>query len=368
MWPWESAFTGQEVCPSWAPTGALEQHISGDVSYAVWQYYLMTGDLQWLSAVGWPILQGVAEFWSSRVTLSGADGLYHIEGVIPPDEYAVNVTDSVYTNVVAAMALQFATTAAALLHEPSDPQWSSIAAHMYVPYNSSADWHPEYEGYALGTKIKQADVVLLGFPLGYPLAKSTRSNDLKYYESVTDDGGPAMTWAMSAVAYLEIGDPDTAALRFARGYANAQAPFNVWTETPTGGAINFITGAGGFLQSVIYGYPGLRVHESELALNPQLPPNVSRLALKAVSSATQLLVDLALSQAAHPRFVACVIQLQYQSLQFDISYTATLVTVTLQSNPNSLQLTVTDASGHQSSISAPGQALTVSAGSLTLAV
>jgi hypothetical protein len=30
--------------------------------------------------------------------------------------------------------------------------------------------------------------------------------------------------------------------------ARAKEPWAVWTETPTGGAVNFITGAGGFLQ------------------------------------------------------------------------------------------------------------------------
>jgi hypothetical protein len=29
---------------------------------------------------------------------------------------------------------------------------------------------------------------------------------------------------------------------FNRGYANVHKPFNVWRETPTGGAVNFITG------------------------------------------------------------------------------------------------------------------------------
>ena len=33
----------------------------------------------------------------------------------------------------------------------------------------------------------------------------------------------------------------------------------VWTETPTGGANNFITGVGGFLQTALFGYPGLRL-------------------------------------------------------------------------------------------------------------
>ena len=34
---------------------------------------------------------------------------------------------------------------------------------------------------------------------------------------------------------------------YKRGFANVQLPFNVWRETPGGGAVNFITGAGGFL-------------------------------------------------------------------------------------------------------------------------
>jgi len=32
MYPWESAFTGDEVTPIWAATGALEQHITGDIA------------------------------------------------------------------------------------------------------------------------------------------------------------------------------------------------------------------------------------------------------------------------------------------------------------------------------------------------
>jgi hypothetical protein len=37
MYPWESAFSGQETCPTVAETGLREHHISGDISLAVWQ-------------------------------------------------------------------------------------------------------------------------------------------------------------------------------------------------------------------------------------------------------------------------------------------------------------------------------------------
>ena len=49
---WESAFTGEETCPSWAPTGALEQHISGDISFAFKQYWDLTRDKDWLASEG----------------------------------------------------------------------------------------------------------------------------------------------------------------------------------------------------------------------------------------------------------------------------------------------------------------------------
>ena len=54
----------------------------------------------------------------------------------------------------------------------------------------------------------------------------------------------------------------------------------VWSERrDIWGAVNFITGAGGFLQAVVYGYGGFRLKDSELAFNPTLPPNVTKLTI-----------------------------------------------------------------------------------------
>ena len=38
-----------------------------------------------------------------------------------------------------------------------------------------------------------------------------------------------------------------------------KGPFLMLSETPTNDAVNFVTGAGGFLQQVIYGWTGLRL-------------------------------------------------------------------------------------------------------------
>lgn len=42
--------------------------------------------------------------------------------------------------------------------------------------------------------MKQADAVMLGYPLGLPMSPEIRRNDLEAYEPVTDPNGPAMTW------------------------------------------------------------------------------------------------------------------------------------------------------------------------------
>lgn len=95
----------------------------------------------------------------------------------------------------------------------------------------------------------------------FNMTKSIRENDLTFYRynkkylnllihyyfihifcytsSVTDPNGPAMTWAMTAIGYIELQDYDTADSYFTEGYANAQEPFQVWTETPTGVNIHY---------------------------------------------------------------------------------------------------------------------------------
>lgn len=88
MFPWESAFSGAETCPTVAHTGKYEIHISGDIVFSIQQYYdvseLSNDDVNKL----YELVKGVGEFWMSRVTRRGDTGLFDINGVIPPDEYS----------------------------------------------------------------------------------------------------------------------------------------------------------------------------------------------------------------------------------------------------------------------------------------
>lgn len=134
--------------------------------------------------------------------------------------------------------------------------------------------HPQFEGYELGTPIKQADTVLLGYPLEYEMARSTRENNLRFYEPVTRIDGPAMTWGMHAINYVDIADLAEAERFLYRSFREyIREPFNVWCEVGPEfvGAINFITGAGGFLQVILNGYAGIRPKVAWLQVNKPTP-------------------------------------------------------------------------------------------------
>lgn len=196
-----------------------------------------------------------------------------------------------YTNGGVTQTLTFAASAAATLgvNASAAASWLDAAARIVVPFDETRQYHPEYQNYVVGTKVKQADTILLGFPLAFShptFTPATLANDLAAYGNCTDSGGPAMTWGMFAVGYIQLGPAyaSLAASNFNRSFANAQEPFYVWTETPTGGTPNFLTGAGGFLQTAFSGYTGLRVNASGcFFLAPALPEQTRTVGIRGVS-------------------------------------------------------------------------------------
>ena len=184
--------------------GDCEQHINSDISFATRQMWQLSHDEAWLADTGYPLAEGIAEFWASKAT-KGADGLYHILKVMGPDEFHQLVDDNAYTNAAAATALRFAADAAAALGKtpPNAALWREIADRMFIAFDAAKDYHPEYMAYypkagkATGVYappevVKQGDTILMGFPLGWNMTASSRRNDLIVYNNVTTATGPAM--------------------------------------------------------------------------------------------------------------------------------------------------------------------------------
>ncbi|XP_014716619.2 protein-glucosylgalactosylhydroxylysine glucosidase isoform X3 [Equus asinus] len=281
---WESAGSGLEVCPE-DIYGAQEVHVNGAVVLAFQLYYHITQDLQlFQEAGGWDVISAVAEFWCSRVEWSPEEENYHLRGVMPPDEYHSGVNNSVYTNVLVQNSLRFAAALAQDLGKPVPNRWLVVADKIKVPFDPEQNFHPEFDGYQLGEEVKQADVVLLGYPVPFPLSPCVRRTNLEIYEAVTSPQGPAMTWSMFAVGWLELKDARRARDLLERSFANITEPFKVWTENADGsGAVNFLTGMGGFLQAALFGFTGFRITRAGVTFNPLCPAGISGVSVSGVS-------------------------------------------------------------------------------------
>ncbi|GHG78729.1 discoidin domain-containing protein [Streptomyces griseocarneus] len=289
FYPWNSGSNGDlaQECHSVDPPHCRTQiHLQSDISLAAWQYYLATGDTGWLRERGWPVMKGIAEFWAARVTRN-TDGSYSIKDTAGPDEYSNGVDDAVFTNAGAVTALRNAARAAQLLGERAPGEWTAIADRVRIPYDAQRKVFQQYDGYK-GSKIKQADTVLLMYPLEWPMPTGAAAGTLDYYAQRTDPDGPAMTDSVHAIAAAGTGEPGCSTYTYLQRSIRpfVRGPFAQFSEArgakagaedPLAGtpAHDFLTGKGGFLQTFTNGLTGMRMREDRLHLDPMLPPQLS---------------------------------------------------------------------------------------------
>lgn len=133
LFAWEAGFTGAEVCPCMAGGTCLhEHHISGDIAFAVYQYWISNHDLHWLETIGYPLAKEIALFWESRVVFNGKQ--YEILNTIPPDEAAMGVNNSVFTNIIAQYSFSIANEFASILSLPTSSNWEKIEKYKNFLY------------------------------------------------------------------------------------------------------------------------------------------------------------------------------------------------------------------------------------------
>jgi len=280
MFPWESDDTGEEATPAWALTGTFEHHITADVAIAFWNYYRVTKDKLWLEERGYPLLKEIADYWVSR-SIKNNDDSYSIKNVVGANEFAPNVDDNAFTNGSAITALQFAILAAKELNIEPNSNWSTVADNIIIHkfLDGTTMEHSKYKGEI----IKQADVNLLSYPLNI-VKGDELLKDLKYYEPKLAKEGPAMGKSVFAVIYARLGDAEKAFSLFKESYEpNKRPPFGALSESATSNNPYFVTGAGGMLQTVLFGFGGLHLtEEGIIQVNPILPKEWKSLTLKGI--------------------------------------------------------------------------------------
>jgi len=263
----------------WALTGPFQQHITGCVGWAFWKYYQVTHDKIWLKERGYPILKEVADFWASRVERNGP-GHFEINNVIGANEWQENIDNNAFTNGMAITVLRYATEAAKELLLTPNPDWETVAQN--IPILKFPDGTTKENATYDGVDIKQADANLLAYPLDVISDPIQIEKDLKYYEPRMSPNGPAMGNSALATLYSRIGKTDKAFELFTKSYRpNQVPPFGVLAETAGGTNPYFATGAGGFLQAVIFGFGGLQITDAGIVQNKsKLPKSWGGLKMK----------------------------------------------------------------------------------------
>jgi beta-phosphoglucomutase len=324
MFAWESADTGDEVTPRWVPDpggddlvriwpGDIEQHISADVAYAVWNYWQATGEDDWMRRYGAEIILDTAVFWGSRAEWNSVRGCYEIRDVIGPDEYHEHVDNNAFTNRMVQWHLESALEVLAWLRH-YDPQratelgrqldlthdrlrhWADIIGCMFVPHDPESGLMEQFEGFfdledvdwesyeprtrsmqtILGIEganqaqvVKQADVLMLLYLLRGRYDRQMLQTNWDYYVPRTDHAyGSSLGPAIHAILACELDRPEEAYEHFMRAAL-------VDLEDVRGNARDGIhaASAGGLWQAVVFGFGGVRLTDDGPVATPRLPPN-----------------------------------------------------------------------------------------------
>ncbi|MHB1870369.1 MAG: glycoside hydrolase family 65 protein [Steroidobacteraceae bacterium] len=310
MYPWESdPYDGSDQTPYSARALSLtEIHVDAEIAIAQWQYYLATLDRAWLRTHGWPVIRAAAQFFASRATYDAQTHHYGILHVTSVSESHGDIPNDTYTNLVAAKALRIAAAAAGVLGVKADPRWRRIADALQIPLATDGQHHLPYqesEAVAGGKAFGGGPLPLLFLPaLDLRMPPALRRGDYDFAVRPI----PSSRLARTSMGILPcVAAADEVGLRAEAGQRlqlyltgdTLKAPFNVRTETSTNNVGPFLTGSGGYLQSLIFGLTGLRVRAAGLvdAYPPALPHGWHSLTLRGVSFRGHRL-DITLTRAA----------------------------------------------------------------------
>ena len=343
QYPWESTLDGGETTPDAiihpesgelipVLNGRLELHITASIAHAVWQYWQITGDDEFMREYGAEILLSTAEFWGSRVEWHPEREDYEITDVIGPDEWHEHVNNNAFTNYMARWNIQIALDALKWL-QSADPNkaeeltqqldlnekrlahWRDVIARMRIPQDKQTGLIEQFDGFfqlepldqekykgrttsyqgLLGVEqvkryriVKQADVLMLLTVLDQQFDLKTKKVNWDYYFPITDhDYGSSLTPALHVILACELGLIETAYDMFMKGAL-------VDLEDLRGNTNEGIHDAccGAVWQAAVLGIAGLCPTDDNFTTTPSWPDDWTRLALNSFHKGKLFSIDL----------------------------------------------------------------------------
>ena len=274
QFPWESApASGEEAAPSPGTAAWHEDHISLDVALAFVRYVQATGDGNFLRDRAWPVLAGVADWIVSRVH-RGRTG-YEIRRCMGIAERKKESDNEAFTVLSTKAVLESALEAAALLGRPEGAEWRRIASHLKLPLRDGM--LISHDGYRQTEEKGATPSPLMGiFPLG-GLEEEYHDRTLNFYlRRAPDYVGSPMLSAFYGVWAARQGNRRLALKLLNDGYGRFVTGRFLQTleyrpdkfpEQPQAGP--FFANMGGFLMSLLLGFPRLKMSNGPLCEWPQ---------------------------------------------------------------------------------------------------
>jgi protein-glucosylgalactosylhydroxylysine glucosidase len=263
QFPWESApRSGEEAAPLPGSASWHEDHVSLDIARAFAFYADVTGDLEFLRTKAWPVLSGVAEWLTSRVTPTKTG--YDIAESMGIAEREQPVCNAAFTNMGAVVVLRAAQAAAQRLGYAADPRWEALAAGIAIPRRGKAI--VSHDDYRTNEEKGATPDPLMGiFPFGFPLDKPSEDATIALYlKSAEDYIGSPMLSALYGAWAARAGDRSLALKLLDEGYGQfcvgrflqtLEYRSDRFPEQPEAGP--FFANIGGFLTGLIFGFTGL---------------------------------------------------------------------------------------------------------------
>ncbi len=297
LYPWRT-INGEE-CSGYFVSGTAAYHINGAVANAVEQYWLATGDDDFLAEMGAEMVLEIARLWLDTGHFSG--GEFRIHSVTGPDEYTCMVDNNYYTNALARKNLRFAVRAAGMIGPEQMHRLGTDAAElacfteaaeaMRLPYDEELGIHaqddsflkkPRWDLAATPAKnhplllhyhpltlyrhqvCKQADTVMAYFVCDMT-PDNIMARSFSYYEEITTHDSSLSRCMFSIVAAM-LGDvekagsylADTIGLDLHDSHGNTKDGIHT-------------ANMGGSYMALVYGLAGLRFKADGLYLRPLLP-------------------------------------------------------------------------------------------------
>lgn len=348
MFPWQSGSDGQEETQElnlnphsqrWVPDNSYRQrHVGSAIAYNVWQYYLVTQDVEFLQFLGAELIFEIARFWSSIATFNQERGRYEIHGVMGPDEFhegypdlpASGLKNNAYTNIMAVWVLCRALDVLDLLpairraelvtelglSAEEIARWNDISRKMYVPFHdgiirqfegyeklAELDWEAYRKRYGNIQRLelileaendsanrykvsKQADVLMLFYlfsaeelgalfeRIGYPFEPELIPRNVEYYDARSSHGS---TLSRVVHAWVLARSDRPRAIRYFAEALQSDVNDIQGGTTAEGVHLGAMAGTVDLVQRVS---TGIEITGDVLRLNPRLPEELERLDMR----------------------------------------------------------------------------------------